>query len=59
MRDLGNASFKAKKWQEAIDHYSEAIEADYGIREAEHVAALFCNRAAAYLNLYEYDLGKL
>ena len=57
LRDLGNAAFKAKKWQEAIDYYSQAIEIEFD-REAEHVGALFCNRAAAYLNLCEYDLGE-
>lgn len=44
----GNDAFKAKKYQEAIDWYSKAIEVD---PNCEAAAALYSNRAASHAGL--------
>lgn len=43
MKNLGNEAFKAKKYQEAIGHYNEAIKLD------ESDPVFYSNRSAAYL----------
>ena len=41
LKNEGNAFMKEKKYQEAVDKYSEAIK-------VQESAVFYCNRAAAY-----------
>ena len=41
LKNEGNAFMKEKKFQEAVDKYSEAIK-------VQESAVFYCNRAAAY-----------
>lgn len=45
LKEKGNAAYKGKQWNKAVNYYSEAIELN------RKNATLFCNRAAAYLEL--------
>jgi len=47
----GNAAFKGRLWNKAVDYYSEAINLD-GTN-----ATYFSNRAAAYLELGWYKVS--
>ncbi|KAL2360753.1 hypothetical protein RJZ56_006361 [Blastomyces dermatitidis] len=53
MKDEGNAAFKARKYQEAIDVYTKALEVDPKNKDIN--SKLLQNRAQAYLNLSNYD----
>lgn len=46
----GNAAFKGKQWNKAVNYYSEAIKSN-GMN-----ATYYSNRAAAYLELGWYDV---
>lgn len=46
----GNASFKGKQWNKAVNYYTEAIKLN------ATNATYYCNRAAAYLELGWYVL---
>jgi stress-induced-phosphoprotein 1 len=48
-KDLGNKAFAEKRYQEAIDHFTRAIELD----SSDHV--FFSNRSASYASLSQYD----
>ncbi|KAF9617177.1 hypothetical protein IFM89_034328 [Coptis chinensis] len=48
-KELGNAAYKKKEFEKAIDHYSKAIELD-----SEDVSFL-TNRAAVYLEMGKYE----
>jgi len=48
-KQLGNEAFKAGKWEDAADHYSDAI--DMAPPLAEEGAVFFANRAACYSKL--------
>lgn len=48
-KTLGNECFSAKKFPEAIEHFTKAIE----LNPNDHV--FFSNRSACYANLEEYD----
>ena len=48
LKDLGNKAFATGKFQEAIEHFTEAISLD----SKNHV--LFSNRSAAYASLGKY-----
>ena len=48
MKDLGNKAFTAGKFEEAIEHFTEAISMD----STNHV--LFSNRSAAFASLKKY-----
>lgn len=48
-KTLGNECFSAKKFPEAIEHFSKAIE----LNPNDHV--FYSNRSACYANLEEYD----
>lgn len=58
LRERGNAAYKAENWGEAINLYSQAIEADWESKDAEHLCALFSNRAAAHLKRCEVAYGQ-
>jgi len=53
LKDLGNAAFSAKKYEEAIKQFTAAIAVD----PQNHV--LYSNRAAAYTELGKKDAEKL
>jgi hypothetical protein len=61
LREEGNAAFRSSNWEEASRLYSEALEAAPSIpttdEEKEHLAALYSNRAAARISLFQFDLG--
>ena len=48
-KDKGNALVKEKKYKEALDCYSKAIEID------TNDPILYSNRSAMHLNLFNYD----
>lgn len=60
LREQGNEAFKEKEWERAIELYTRAIEADYDpLRsDQEQLAALYSNRATAYIQRCEYSLGE-
>lgn len=45
LKEKGNAAFKKRQWNKAVNYYSEAIKLK------ETTATYYCNRAAAYLEL--------
>ena len=45
----GDGFMRAKKWQEAIEQYSEAI------KHAPNDATIYSNRAQAYIETYQHD----
>lgn len=45
LKEKGNAAFKGRQWNKAVNYYTEAIK----LNEAN--ATYYCNRAAAYLEL--------
>lgn len=45
----GNAAFKGRQWNKAVNYYNEAIKIN------GKNATYYCNRAAAYLELGWYD----
>lgn len=47
----GNAAFKEKQWQKAVNFYTEAIKLN------GKVATYYSNRAAAFLELTRYDFS--
>lgn len=53
LKDEGNAAFKAKKYAEAIEVYSRALEVDPKNKDIN--SKLLQNRGASYLNLNKYD----
>jgi len=46
----GNAAFKGRQWNKAVNYYTEAIKLN------ATTATYYCNRAAAYLELGWYVL---
>ena len=46
---LGNEAFKNKKYEEAIEHFSKAIECNPN----DHT--FFSNRSASYVNIGKYE----
>jgi DnaJ family protein C protein 7 len=46
LKSEGNGHFSGKRWAEAIEAYTKALEVDPGNRRVNSV--LYCNRAAAY-----------
>ncbi|CAD2214084.1 stress-inducible protein STI1 [Angomonas deanei] len=51
-KSKGNDAFKAKKYKEAIDWYTKAIEVD---PNCEAAGALYSNRAASWQGLNEFE----
>jgi stress-induced-phosphoprotein 1 len=49
LKTLGNTAFSAGNFEEAIKHFSQAIEVD----PSNHV--LYSNRSASYCSLKKYD----
>ncbi|OVA14215.1 Amidase [Macleaya cordata] len=49
LKEKGNAAFKGKQWNKAVNYYSEAINLN------DTNATYYCNRAAAYLELGCYQ----
>lgn len=54
-KEVGNAAFKAGKWDEAADAYTAAIRAASG-SDRKEMPTFHNNRAAAYLKLEKYEL---
>ncbi|KAK6945740.1 hypothetical protein RJ641_013284 [Dillenia turbinata] len=54
LKEKGNAAYKGKQWNKAVNYYTEAIKLN------ETNATYYCNRAAAYLNFQhaEEDCSK-
>lgn len=50
-KEQGNAAFKAKDFEKAIEHYTNAINEPAVV----DVHALMGNRAAAYQNIQKFD----
>lgn len=48
----GNDFYKQKKWEDALRLYTEGIAAN---DDASMVAQCFCNRAAVYIHLKQFD----
>ena len=48
LKNEGNQFMKEQKYQDAIDKYSAAIE-------AQESAIFYCNRAAAYARIFKYN----
>ncbi|GAA5918257.1 hypothetical protein JCM6882_005132 [Rhodosporidiobolus microsporus] len=64
LREQGNAAFRSSRWEEAVQLYSQALEAtvtsgQLSEEEKEHLAALYSNRAAARIQLSHLDLALL
>ncbi|GAA5990738.1 hypothetical protein JCM11641_006662 [Rhodosporidiobolus odoratus] len=63
LREQGNLTFRSSRWAEAAQLYSQAIQAvstpRSTVEREEHLAALYSNRAATRIQLYEYDLALL
>lgn len=59
LREQGNQAFKQAKYQDAIDRYSEALNAlaDLSLSEAIKGESTKCysNRAQCYMNLNQYE----
>ncbi|KAI5284972.1 hypothetical protein KEM54_000918 [Ascosphaera aggregata] len=53
LKDEGNAAFKAKKYTEAIDIYTRALQVDPKNKDIN--SKLLRNRGVSYLNLNKYD----
>lgn len=49
-KNQGNDEYKKKKYQQAIEHYTEAINLN-------PLASYYGNRSAAYMMLYSYDFA--
>ncbi|KAF9925617.1 Hsp90 cochaperone [Linnemannia zychae] len=49
VKDLGNASYKARKFEEALDYYSTALELD------PTNISILSNKAAVYFEMGNYD----
>jgi len=49
IKDLGNASYKARKFEEALEHYSKAWELD------PTNVSILTNKAAVYFEMGNYD----
>lgn len=52
-KEQGNDAFKQEKWDEALKHYTKAINSVKG--EPKELAIFYKNRAAAYLKLEQYE----
>jgi stress-induced-phosphoprotein 1 len=48
-KSLGNDAFKNKNYEQAIEHFTKAIE----FNPNDHV--FYSNRSASYLNLQQYS----
>ena len=56
-KELGNKAFKEEDWDEALSHYTQAI--DIAPDEVKEKAVYYKNRAAVYLKISEYKLAVL
>ncbi|BGP18768.1 hypothetical protein JCM10213_004273 [Rhodosporidiobolus nylandii] len=70
LREKGNLAFRSSRWADAADLYTQALEAasaasskpgeeEHEEKRREHLAALYSNRAAARIQLCEFDLALL
>lgn len=53
LKEEGNADYKARRWQAAIDKYTEALRVDPANKATN--AKLLQNRALCYKNIKEYE----
>jgi tetratricopeptide (TPR) repeat protein len=51
LKDRGNAAFKAKKFEDAIDLYKQAIDEEESSKDAKLLAILYSNIAQVCLEL--------
>lgn len=58
LKDEGNVAFRASNWPLSITLYTQALSSLSALT-AEDAAALFSNRAAAYMHLFQFDRGEL
>ncbi|KAJ2900106.1 hypothetical protein MKZ38_002599 [Zalerion maritima] len=57
IKEDGNTAFKRNEWQLAIEHYSDALEADGLEGNGDLWRTLHRNRAGAHLRLGHYELA--
>lgn len=55
LKAQGNASFAAKDYEKAIQHYTAAIEAAKQSGESDGVHVLYSNRSASYAGMKNWD----
>ncbi|KAL8281223.1 hypothetical protein RQP46_006257 [Phenoliferia psychrophenolica] len=58
LKDEGNTAFRASDWPLSITLYTQALSS-LATLTAEDAAALFSNRAAAYIHLFQFDRALL
>ena len=57
LKDQGNDAFRASSWDLSVNLYTRAL-LDPTILTPDDAAALFSNRAAAYIHLFQFDRGE-
>jgi len=57
LRKRANEALQAKKPAEAAQLYSKALSDPTGSTRKDHMAALHCGRASAFLTMRGYDFG--
>lgn len=58
LKDEGNKAFAAAQYREAVNLYTSALaSSSTDAQDVENLAALYSNRCAAYVHLFEYDRG--
>ena len=57
LKDQGNAAFRASDWPLSVTLYTAALSSLTTLT-SEGAAALFSNRAAAYIHLFQFDRGE-
>ena len=55
LKAQGNASFAAKDYASAIQHYTSAIEAAKSTGEKDGVHVLYSNRSASYAGMKDWE----
>ncbi|KAI5474577.1 tetratricopeptide repeat containing protein [Pseudohyphozyma bogoriensis] len=58
LKEQGNVAFAAGDWATALGHYTEALATASSLSK-EDLAALYSNRCASYIHLYNLDLALL
>lgn len=58
LKEQGATAFRAGRWEEAIDFYSQALKGVDEVQEEEEAGSLYCSRAEARIHAYQFDLGE-